>query len=163
MLAFCLKYIIAYDDESLDMNYALIMGCILGTTDPVAVVALLKELGAPLRTNMLIEMESLLNDGVAMVFFSIFLNIAKGGASSAGDGIVSFLRLAIGGPALGLAWGIGALIITLFMTKGKTYFMTIILLSAFSVFYTAEKLDAGVSGLLALVALGFFFSVFLKN
>lgn len=141
LLAFCLKYIIGYDDESLDINYAIILGFILGTTDPVAVVALLKELGAPLRTNMLIEMESLLNDGVAMVFFAIFYEIAKGGAATVGQGIVMFLRLAIGGPALGLAFGIGAIILTHFMTKGKTYFMTIILLTSFSVFYTAEKLE----------------------
>ena len=41
--------------------------------------------------------------------------------------------------------------------------MTIILLSAYGVFFVAEKLELGVSGLLALVALGFFQSVFLKN
>lgn len=139
------------------------LGCILGTTDPVAVVALLKELGAPLRTNMLVEMESLLNDGVAMVFFTIFLGAAQGKDSSAGDGIVMFLRLAIGGPALGLSFGIAAVILTNFFTKGKTFFMSLILLTAFTVFFTAEKLNVAVSGLLGLVALGFFFSVYLKN
>jgi len=45
------------------------MGAILCATDPVAVVALLKELGASVTFNTLIEGESLLNDGTAMVFF----------------------------------------------------------------------------------------------
>ena len=45
------------------------MGSILSATDPVAVVALLKELGASISLNTLIEGESLLNDGVAMVFY----------------------------------------------------------------------------------------------
>lgn len=45
------------------------MGSILSATDPVAVVALLKELGASVRFGHLIEGESLLNDGVAMVFY----------------------------------------------------------------------------------------------
>lgn len=51
------------------------MGAIYAATDPVAVVALLKELGAPLKFNVLIEGESLLNDGTAMVFFQVFLNL----------------------------------------------------------------------------------------
>lgn len=57
---------------------ALTLGCVLSATDPVAVVALLKELGASARFNTLVEGESLLNDGTAMVFFMLFLNLAKG-------------------------------------------------------------------------------------
>lgn len=82
--------ILGYDDNSLTWPEALTLGCILGTTDPVAVVALLKELGAPLRTNTLIEMESLLNDGVAMVFFTIFLESSKGAEISPAEGIGMF-------------------------------------------------------------------------
>lgn len=67
------------------------LGSILATTDPVAVVALLKELGAPLHINTLIEMESLFNDGVAMVFFTMFLNLAKGESATVGGGIVTFI------------------------------------------------------------------------
>ena len=57
---------------------AFTIGSILATTDPVAVVALLKELGAPLHIETLIEMESLFNDGVSLVFFTIFLQLSEG-------------------------------------------------------------------------------------
>ena len=50
-----------------------------------------------------------------------------------------------------------------FFVKGTTFFMNLILLTIFSVFFVAEKMDVGVSGLLALVAIGFFFNAFLKN
>lgn len=53
-------------------------GSIISATDPVAVVALLKQLGASKRLSTMIEGESLLNDGTAMVAFTVFLDIAKG-------------------------------------------------------------------------------------
>lgn len=52
---------------------ALVFGSIVSATDPVAVVALLKELGASKRLSTLIEGESLLNDGTAMVLFAVIL------------------------------------------------------------------------------------------
>lgn len=52
----------------------------LSATDPVAVVALLKELGASAAFNHLIEGEALLNDGVAMVFFIFFNKLSKAAA-----------------------------------------------------------------------------------
>jgi NhaP-type Na+/H+ or K+/H+ antiporter len=64
---------LAYSD--LDMNWpeAFTLGSVLSATDPVAVVALLKELGASVRFNTLVEGESLLNDGTAMVFYLVFI------------------------------------------------------------------------------------------
>lgn len=73
--------------EDMSFNSCLAVGSILATTDPVAVVALLKELGSPLHIETLIEMESLFNDGAAVVFFNIFVKLAKGESISAGDGI----------------------------------------------------------------------------
>jgi NhaP-type Na+/H+ or K+/H+ antiporter len=67
MLAISLKIFLGYTD--ITWAGALTMGSILCATDPVAVVALLKELGASARLNTLIEGESLLNDGTAMVFY----------------------------------------------------------------------------------------------
>ena len=51
---------------------ALTFGSMMSATDPVAVVALLRELGASKRLSLLIEGESLLNDGTAMVVFVVF-------------------------------------------------------------------------------------------
>jgi CPA1 family monovalent cation:H+ antiporter len=51
----------------------LLLGCIVSATDPVAVVAIFKELGAPKRLNILVEGESLFNDAMAIVLFSILV------------------------------------------------------------------------------------------
>lgn len=162
VMSFVIKIIIGYSDDDITWWEALTLGSILATTDPVAVVALLKELGAPLHINTLIEMESLFNDGVAMVFFTMFLNMAKGGSATVGEGIVTFLQLAIGGPALGLAWGIGIFILCLFMKKGQSLFLHLIILGCYSVFWVAEKLIF-VSGLLAIVFCGIFLNTHMKN
>jgi len=53
-------------------------GSIISATDPVAVVVLLKELGASRRLATMIEGESLLNDGTAMVVFLVLIDIVKG-------------------------------------------------------------------------------------
>jgi len=54
-------------------------GAIISATDPVAVVALLKELGASKRLSTMIEGESLLNDGTAFVVFLVLLDFVTGG------------------------------------------------------------------------------------
>lgn len=71
ILAISLKWICGYtwEDDQVSWAGALTMGAVLSATDPVAVVALLKELGASVRFGHLIEGESLLNDGTAMVFY----------------------------------------------------------------------------------------------
>lgn len=56
------------------------IGSIISTTDPVAVVALLKELGTSIRFNTLLEGESMLNDGTAMVFFLVCMDVVKNGS-----------------------------------------------------------------------------------
>ena len=80
---------------------ALVFGALISATDPVAVVALFKELGAPNRLNVLVEGESLLNDATAIVAFSILLGLAIEGSSigfSDLDNIfLEFLRVFIGG------------------------------------------------------------------
>ena len=55
----------------LSWSAAITFGAIISATDPVAVVAMLKELGASKKLSTLIEGESLLNDATAMVTFSI--------------------------------------------------------------------------------------------
>ena len=54
---------------------ALAFGAMLSATDPVAVVALLRDLGAPKQLSLLIEGESLFNDGTAMAIFLVFLKL----------------------------------------------------------------------------------------
>lgn len=70
--------------ESFSWLSSLMYGSIISATDPVAVVALLKELGASKRLSTMIEGESLLNDGTAMVVFLVLLQMVEGKPVTAG-------------------------------------------------------------------------------
>ena len=60
-------------DYGWDWNYCMLIGSILAATDPVAVVGLLKEVGASQNLSTIIAGEAMLNDGTAVVFFLLFL------------------------------------------------------------------------------------------
>lgn len=62
----------------LSLNAAMLFGALISATDPVAVIALFKELGAPKRLNMLVDGESLFNDATAIVVFDIVGAIVAG-------------------------------------------------------------------------------------
>jgi len=74
MSALMMRYILCYDGD-FTWYAALLYGSIISATDPVAVVALLKEIGASRKLATLIEGESLLNDGTAMVVFLLVLDL----------------------------------------------------------------------------------------
>src|SRR5690606_7591146 len=68
------------------LSAALVFGALISATDPVAVVAILREVGAPKRLGVLIEGESLFNDGTAIVVFSVLLATLQGGSPGAETG-----------------------------------------------------------------------------
>ncbi|KAL4508105.1 hypothetical protein ABPG72_021478 [Tetrahymena utriculariae] len=157
MLGFCLKSILGYDDD-LTWNGAFTMGAILCATDPVAVVALLKELGASVRFNTLIEGESLLNDGTAMVFFLVFFGMEKGEESTPISVTLNFIRLAGGGPALGFICGMVGSFWLRRIIRDDVLTSTITFITCYFCFYFAEFTFLGVSGILSIVVLGLFMS-----
>ena len=69
------------------------VGAILCATDPVAVVALLRDLGASKKLSTVIEGESLFNDGTAIVVFKLFFELAKGVTYSPTEVVVFFLQV----------------------------------------------------------------------
>ena len=80
----------------------------ISATDPVAVVALFKEMGAPKRLNLLVEGESLFNDGTALVVFKIILGVVIAGSFTGmtiANGVLSFFVVAIGGITVGIVLG----------------------------------------------------------
>ncbi|MDH3640683.1 MAG: cation:proton antiporter [Gammaproteobacteria bacterium] len=96
----------------IDFSAALVLGAILSATDPVAVISLFKQLGAPRRLTILVEGESLFNDATAIVASQILLAIAVAGYVSTetvvggiGDFMVVFFGGAIVGWAMAVAVG----------------------------------------------------------
>ena len=78
----------------------LMLGAIVATTDPVAVVGIFRELGAPRRLQILIEGESLFNDAAAIAAFSVlFAMVAGGGPADWQSGAVGFVLVFAGGIA----------------------------------------------------------------
>ena len=73
LTAFVFKYMLYVDTDRWTWDACMMVGAILSATDPVAVVALMKELGVSERLGTLMEGESLLNDGTAIVVFQVRL------------------------------------------------------------------------------------------
>jgi CPA1 family monovalent cation:H+ antiporter len=84
----------------------LLFGALISATDPVAVVAVFREVGVPRRLLVLVEGESLLNDGVAIVAASVLLGGALGGTTDPLGGVVEFAGVFAGGAALGVVIGL---------------------------------------------------------
>lgn len=138
-------------------NASMLLGTLLSATDPVAVVALLRTLGGPVRLATLIESESLLNDGTAIVAFEVFLELARGVPLTAGEIVADACQLALGGPALGLLFGVVTVIIIGYIIDDDLVEVTLTFAAAYLAFYVAEDV-AHVSGVLCLVVLGLCFA-----
>ncbi len=131
---------------------ALLFGTVISATDPVAVVAILKEVGASKKLGTLIEGESMLNDGTAIVIFMvIFLGIT--GAGSNTSPFVEFIRVAVGGTLVGIAIGYIIIAWVKKVFNDALVEITVIVAAAYLTFYIAEHF-LHVSGVLGLVALG---------
>jgi monovalent cation:H+ antiporter, CPA1 family len=87
----------------LDWAVALLFGTIVAATDPVAVLAVFGEVGAPRRLATIVTAESLFNDGTALVFFSAVLGVAIGTGFDLGITFEHFVLGVAGSLALGAA------------------------------------------------------------
>ncbi len=90
----------------LSWSHALVFSSLIAATDPIAVVALFKTLGAPRRLSVLIEGESLVNDGTAAVLYAIVVGAVTGnGHASLATGALEFVIVVGGGALVGVAIG----------------------------------------------------------
>ena len=91
---------------------ALVFGVLIAATDPIAVIALFKDIGVTGRLRLLVESESLFNDGVAAVLFGLTLTWTQSlqGASMSGAMVaLTLAKVAGGGVLIGIACGIVAI------------------------------------------------------
>lgn len=136
---------------SLSLTAALVFGALIAATDPVAVVALFRLLGVPKRLAVLVEGESLLNDGTALVLFNLMLAVALTGQFNLIGSVFDFIRVSAGGVVIGL--GLGWLISRL-IARIDDYLIEITLTTvlAYGAYLLAEQFHF--SGVLAVVAAG---------
>lgn len=86
---------------------SLLFGTIVAATDPVSVLAIFREVGAPRKLTTIVNSESLFNDGTALVLFTIVLGIALHGSFSFFDSLTRLLVVIGGSVLLGGAIGLG--------------------------------------------------------
>lgn len=137
--------------EDFDWRTALVFGALIAATDPIAVVGLFKSLGAPRRLTLLIEGESLLNDGTAIVLFTLVVGLVAGRTTSAADLAGGFVTVVGVGVVLGLAIGL-AVAQVIRRVDDPMIEITLTTIAAYGSFLAAEH--AGGSGVIATVAAG---------
>lgn len=129
----------------------LLLGVILAITDTVSVIAVFREVPVPSRLSTIVEGESLLNDGMALVLFSLILQAHTTGSVTLADGIQRFLVVIAGGVLLGLALGyLSRELLTRFDDPLSGILLTVAL--ALGAFQAGEMLR--VSGVVAVVVAG---------
>jgi len=133
---------------------ALLTGALLSATDPVAVVALLRQMGVSERLAILMEGESLFNDATAIVIFGVFLAMATNmdNPVSVPDAALHFLRVFFGGILVGA--GTGLLFTGLVKLLNEIVIKAVAtVISAYLAFIIAESL-LHVSGVMAVLVTG---------
>lgn len=138
--------------ETWNWNYALMLGAVISATDPVAVVAILKEVGASKKLSSLIDGESLLNDGTGIVFFMMFF-LPLTGVISDNNAVVEFLRVSAGGVMVGVILGWIIMNWVKKVISDAMIEITVVAAAAYLAFIVSEHF-LHVSGIIALVGYG---------
>lgn len=144
--------VLPYCGITLPFTYCLLFGTLISPTDPIAVIAILKSAHAPRSLEAVIAGESLFNDGIGVVLFTLMFGIAiSSDAPSTGQAATLLLREAGGGLIFGFALGL----ITYFLVKSIDSYQEEVLVSLAAVlggYALANHLH--VSGPLAMVVAG---------
>lgn len=135
------------------LQQGLVFGALVAATDPIAVVALFKELHVPRRLATLIEGESLMNDGTSIVLLSLLLAAVSGAESTTGQLVLRFIIVVGGGGFLGYVVGTAASTL-ISKIDDAVIEITITMITAYGTFAFAEQ--AGVSGVIATVVAGMY-------
>jgi CPA1 family monovalent cation:H+ antiporter len=130
---------------------AALFGVLIAATDPVSVIASFREIGCEPRVSMVVESESLLNDGVAAVGFAVLSGIAAGASQDAANVIPEFIWSLGGGVLIGLAVS-GVILLIVGRTDDPLVEITLTTIAAYGSFLLAERLQA--SGIISALSAG---------
>lgn len=137
---------------NMNTQTALLFGAMVSATDPVSVIALFRQMGIDKRLTMILEGESLFNDGTAVVLFKIVLALVlTGGQFSMAHTAGTFLLVVLGGALLGALLGYAASRITSAFDDHLLE-ITLTMVTAYGAYLLAEQLK--VSAVIAVVAAG---------
>ncbi|KAG4081056.1 hypothetical protein HA402_010227 [Bradysia odoriphaga] len=132
----------------------LLLGAIVATTDPVAVVGIFREVGAPKRLTTLVEGESLFNDAASIALYSVLLGVLAGSGELSVSGVFNdFVLHFVGGGLAGYAMGRMACYLFAWLRGFPTAEITLTLTLAYLSFFISEHY-LGVSGVVATVIAG---------
>ncbi|MCK0140528.1 cation:proton antiporter [Aliiroseovarius sp. F47248L] len=141
--------------SALPLAACLLIGAIVSTTDPSAVVSIFRSISAPRRLSRIIEGESLLNDAAAIALFGLFSGFVMLGVPDPklGDALAQFPVLILGGAVTGwLAARIGVWIMALFSSHELALISVSVALPYLA--YIVAEQSIGASGVIAVVAAG---------
>ncbi|MCZ7567685.1 MAG: Na+/H+ antiporter [Ardenticatenaceae bacterium] len=135
----------------LPLTIALTFAALISATDPIAVIAVFRELGVPRRLSHIVEGESLFNDGTSIVLFEILLISLVLGRFDFLPSLSSFFFVTVGGMVLGTGVGF---VISQLLRRIDDYLVEITLTSitAYGTYLVAEEI--GISGVIAVVLAG---------
>ncbi len=137
--------------EGFALKHALVFAALIASTDPIAVISIFKSLGVPKRLAVLVEGESLLNDGTAVVLFTLIVGMVGGAGSSATGVVFELVRVVGMGGIIGSAVGFAASKLTQ-RVEDPMIEITLSAIAAYGSFALAEHLHF--SGVIATVAAG---------
>ena len=139
---------------------AFMLGIVVAPTDPVSVIATFKRLGVIRRFQLIVAGESLFNDGVAIVVYSILITVIEAGAISGIEILTTTIIKVFGGVILGYV--AGYIVHLIFCWTDDLYIKTLLtFIIAFGVFRLAEQFHA--SGVIAVVLAGLILNYRCRN
>ncbi len=141
----------------LSLSGAFVFGSLISATDPVAVIALFKELGVPKRLTMVVEGESMLNDATAIVLFDVVMAIiASGtvGVATLGDASVNVFVVLFGGILVGVVIAVIIFGYSINLAKNNALIQTTVsIIIAYAAFMVSQRYLQW-SGVIAVMSAG---------